>query len=214
MAEAHTLIRQKTKLEIARMRETLSRSEVLILDEGHVLRLSAENHIRHLFRKHYGGVVDTFAQYILGLRDEHGEWLGTVGYSPLTGTTRLVEKYMDNPIDQLMSQKMAVGTLQPTILRRQVAEVSNLTTTIPGGARVLIKSLTQHLFEEEIPWVAFVATPTLINAFHRIKYSPVPLVQADPVRLGEKALNWGTYYRSAPWVMGANSAAAHALMRL
>jgi hypothetical protein len=78
-------------------------------------------------------------------------------------------------------------------------------------ARVLIPRLARHLHRMGYSWVTFTATRALRNSFHRLGLWPLPLTPADPARLADGGVSWGTYYDQDPVVMaGKISLGLHA----
>ena len=67
--------------------------------------------------------------------------------------------------------------------------------------RALIVSVTRMLHSRGLHWVAFSATPSLLNSFTRLRLKPNWLAEADPLRLPDGGKDWGTYYDTQPQVM-------------
>ena len=111
-----------------------------------------------------------------------------------------LEQYLDLPIEQHIQNQSGL-----TIDRSQIAEVGNLATTHAGGARLLIRLVTQHLFALDTPWVVFTATQSLINSFHKMGLDPVWLADANASRVANPDA-WGNYYLSNPVVVLGNVA--------
>ena len=94
-----------------------------------------------------------------------------------------------------------VGTVMGHELVGEIVEVGNLAAFGNASPRLLIVALTDLLIAQGFRWVVFTGTPTLLNSFQRLTLSPIDLGPADPLRLGEARLQWGSYYATQPRVM-------------
>jgi hypothetical protein len=174
------------------------------IDLQHPARRQTEQFIQDVFRTQHAAEVDHFADTIIAMRDHQDTLVGTVGFSRLAGPQRLVEKYLDEPITKVFKERLGTTPAANNLHRKDIVEVGNLTSLIPGGARRLILEMTRRLYARQIRWVAFTATPILINAFQRVNYDPFPICMADRSRLGADQARWGHYYDHQPVLVGAD----------
>lgn len=174
------------------------------IDWQHPARRQTEQFIQDVFLAQHEAEVSHFADTIIAMRDHQETLVGTVGFSRLSGHHRLVEKYLDEPIAKVFMERIGKTPSANTLHRRDIVEVGNLTSLIPGGSRRLILEITRRLYARQIRWVAFTATPILINAFQRVNYDPFPICVADRSRLGSDQDRWGHYYDNQPILIGAD----------
>ncbi len=158
-------------------------------------RAEAEEFIRRVFLRRHGAFVRSFAPNLLLLED--GErvfaaagWRGA-GEEPL-----FLERYLDAPIERVMAR--LAGLRLP---RERLVEVGHLASDRAGGSVRVILSLARHLGRTGYEWVVFTATGELVRIFTRLGLPLLALAEADPVRLGEQARDWGSYYDTRPVVV-------------
>lgn len=168
--------------------ETVSR------DDGR--RAGLEAFIAQTFLAKYGARLQHFSETLIGCTGEDGGWVAALGYTPAASGPTFLEQYLDAPLES----EIAARTGQP-VGRAGVVEVGNLAALHAGAARALIVRTTHLLYELGFQWVAFTATPSLLNSFRRLRLQPQALASADPVRLPDGGRDWGTYYDSHPQVM-------------
>ena len=159
-------------------------------------RTSLEAFIARSFLESYGAQVSHFCQILLGCRDEQGNWIAALGYTPAAYSATFLEQYLDQPIEAAVSSQV-----QETVPRADIVEVGNLAAQYPGAARALIISTTRLLHDLGLRWVAFTATASLLNSFTRLRLQPQVLALADPARLADGGQSWGSYYDTQPTVM-------------
>jgi hypothetical protein len=154
--------------------------------------------IADTFAHHYGATINTFCDRLLAVRNPDGEICAAAGYNLAKEGSLFLERYLDLPIEQFVNERMGLN-----ISRSEIAEVGNLAATQAGGARMLIELITRHLHSQGFPWVAFTATRSLMNSFHRMGLSPLILGPALPERVKNPAA-WGSYYLHEPFVAIGN----------
>lgn len=162
--------------------------------------------IASTFALHYNATIDTFCDRLLGVCSPEGQLCAAAGYNLAEEGPLFLEQYLDCPLEVHMQQQFGLE-----IQRTEIAEVGNLATTQVGGARMLIELMTQHLHAEGRRWVAFTATRSLINSFHKLGLSPVVLTPALPERVNNLAA-WGTYYTQNPLVAIGDIQLGHSLL--
>lgn len=159
-------------------------------------RASLEAFIAQTFLASYGSRLHHFSTTLIGCADEDGNWVAALGYTPAAAGPVFLEQYLDAPLEC----EIAARTGQP-VDRASVVEVGNLAAIHAGAARALIVHTTHLLHGLGLRWVAFTATPSLLNSFRRLRLQPQLLAQADPARLPDGGRDWGSYYDTHPQVM-------------
>ena len=162
-------------------------------------RPTFEAFIQQRFRKAHGADIRHFMPELFGLSDESSTLCAVVGVRPAGTGELFLERYLDDPIDPLISA--AAGC---PVDRASIVEVGNLAASDTGSARLSIIAITYLLAMGGLEWVAFTGNIGLVNSFHRLGLKPVTLCAADPERLGEDRHSWGSYYESKPWVHVGN----------
>jgi hypothetical protein len=151
--------------------------------------------IAETFAHAYGAQIDHFCTQLMGVTNPEGELIAAAGYNLAEDQTLFLEQYLNSPVEQVVSDKLGL-----TVDRAAIAEVGNLATRHAGGARMLIRLVTEILHREGYRWVVFTATRSLINSFHRMGLEPVELAHATPGRV-KNAAAWGSYYDTQPVVV-------------
>ena len=159
------------------------------------LRSRLESFVHDCFADTYGANVRQFMPELLGLCQQ-GTLQAGVGIRGGASGPLFLEHYLDQPVCDAIRQHTDLP-----VNREQVVEVGNLAALAPGAGRLLIIALTHYLATSGYTWVVFTGTPMLLNSFQRLTLSPIDLGPADPLRLGEARLEWGSYYATRPRVM-------------
>jgi AcrR family transcriptional regulator len=164
-------------------RQTLGRAEV-------------EAFVQSVYAEHYGATIREFAPVLLALRDAQGVLVAAVGYRCAALGPLFLERYLDAPVEQLL-----LGPQTPGDARSGMVEVAHLAALRPGEGRRMMAELGRHLAQQGTHWVISTVTRELRHLFLRMGIAPLALGVADPERLGERALDWGTYYHHEPVVL-------------
>nr|WP_314525982.1 thermostable hemolysin [uncultured Pseudomonas sp.] len=166
---------------------------------GEPLRPVFEAFIQQRFRKAHGADIRQFMPQLFGMNNPSGELSAVAGVRLASSDSLFLERYLDEPIDPLISAAAACA-----VDRRGIVEVGNLAASDTGSARMSIIAITYLLAMGGLEWVAFTGNIGLVNSFHRLGLKPVTLCAADPARLGDDRHSWGSYYESKPWVHVGN----------
>lgn len=164
--------------------------------ERHAQRTDLERYIAERFDAEHGARLTHFQPTLLALIGSEGQLLGAAGYRDAGAGPLFLEQYLDLPIEAAIRERTGLA-----LPRSAIVEVGNLSASTPGGARLLIRAVTDQLYTLGYTWVCFTATRPLHNAFRRLGLAPLVLADADPARLGGEAALWGRYYDSAPQVV-------------
>jgi hypothetical protein len=165
----------------------------------HPARSSLERFIVDGYMRAYGAYVVHFADVLVGLSLDPGEWSAAVGYTVAGRRPLFMEQYIDVPVEDLLTTVIGAP-----VLREDIVEVGNLVAAGSGAARRVIVHMTELLHDLGRSWVVLTLTKSLLNSFVRLGIELIPLVAADPARLTDKGASWGTYYSCEPCVMAAS----------
>ncbi len=154
-----------------------------------------ETFVREVYAQHYGARVRQFTPTLVSLVDDDGLITAAAGYRSASESLFL-EHYLDQPVEQAIAARTGVP-----VARAAIAEVGHFASVQPGQGRRLMAHLGRQLAAEGFQWVVSTATRELRLIFERLRIRPLALGQADPALLGERAIDWGTYYDHAPMVL-------------
>lgn len=130
------------------------------------------------------------------LLDECRSPIAVVGTRRFNGERTLVERYLDAPIEAVISQ-----VLQRTVTRTSLAEVGNLAATSLFQSCRLIVFLLHWLSSNDIEHAVCTGTQAVRLALKKAGVPFQPIGDADPERLGAERLYWGSYYDNSPKIL-------------
>ena len=159
-------------------------------------RVAVESFIQRVFRERYGAEVRAFAPVLVSLRDADGEIVAAAGYRGAAGGPLFLERYLDAPVETLLNP---IGGM--ALAREEIVEVGHLAAARAGEGRRLVLLIGPHLAAQGYRWVVSTLTEELRHLFLRLGVAPVDLGAADPARLGDGAISWGSYYDHHPVVL-------------
>src|SRR6185295_7360206 len=99
----------------------LEKADLEVFSRDHPARASLERFIVDGYARAYGARVAHFADFLVGLSSERGEWSAAVGYTVADRQPLFMEQYIDVPVEKLLSR--VVGA---RVVREDVVEVGNL----------------------------------------------------------------------------------------
>ena len=181
----------------------------LILIEAPENRRQAETFIRDQFRQEHNARLSHFARHLVALTDAELRIQACVGFQGAQETPLFLEQYLDQPIEQRLSQ--LEGRRVP---RHSILEVGNLASRYSGCTRRIILSLGHYFLQQGYQWLVITATPRVLNSFAKlgVGLELIPLAAARPERLGAQGADWGTYYDQQPMVVAGRF--SHGLQQL
>ena len=146
--------------------------------------LSHNAHVRHLINQRFC-TVDTNRQpnAVVGIRGFNQE-------------ATLIERYLDAPIEQVVSQHLAFR-----VARSDLVEVGNLAAASLIHSGRLIVFLLHLLASQKLPYAVCTGTAAVRLALKRTGVPFDYIGDADPARLGVEHLDWGSYYDKAPQIL-------------
>jgi hypothetical protein len=182
-------------------------AQVALFGPNDVGRRLVENFIAAVYLARYQARLSCFFPHLLAYYDNQGQLVAAVGLRSGDEGSLFAEQYLEQPVEVVMAQR-AIAQIR----RQDVVEVGNFAAITPGLARELIMQVTCTLAKARRPWVLFVATQQLRNAFQRLHLSPIELAEANPDRLTDQESDWGDYYASRPRLMCGNVAQGNAFL--
>ena len=166
-------------------------------------RRQVKQFIQRCFRDEYDASVDIYADNLIALLDYNQQIQAAVGYQSAADGPLFLEQYLDQPIEQLLSQQ---SPSRSPVRRDQILEVGNLASHSNGWTRQLILSLAPFYYRQGFEWLVITVTPQVLNTFHKlgVGLELIPLTAADPDRLDQDPERWGRYYKERPLVMAGH----------
>ena len=193
-----TASRSGNRLRIVRHPVTMP-SRIELQDVNDAGRRALEEFIHATFKRAYGANIQHFLPRLMSLKDHRDDLIAAVGFHAAKNNSLFLEQYLDNPIENVISEKLGRH-----VQRHKIMEVGNLAVATAGGARGLIIALTSYLKGAGFDWVVFTAVPSLVNSFQKMGLEIIPLTEAKKERLINGRDQWGSYYDANPMVVAGD----------
>lgn len=176
-------------------------SSAMLRIDNPLNRLEVSAFIQQCFHLDYAAEIEIYAEHLIALIDAQNRVKAAVGYQAASSGPLFLEQYLDQPIEQRLSQ--ASGS---AVSREQIVEVGNLASRSSGWTRQIILSLAPFYYRQGFEWLVITVTPRVLNSFHKlgVGLELLPLAAADPKRLKQDPARWGSYYQEHPLVMAGH----------
>ncbi len=158
-------------------------------------RPEVEQHIADVFAETYGAEVTEFAPFLMAMNCG-GNVSAAAGMRPANVGPLLLEQYLDDPIEQVLSQCYG-----ESLGRHEIFELGNLAALRPGVCQVFYLIMAGVMARTNLNYVVFAGTKQVAKGLDKLGFRMKSIVAADPARVGGSAANWGSYYDSDPQVM-------------
>lgn len=175
-----------------------TRPEFDFVSAGECRRVVVERYVADCFARTYGARITTFMPLLLAMQCG-SELNGVAGVRPARSEVLFLERYLDQPIEELLAEKTAQA-----VSRTKVFELGNLASTRPGTCFMLYIVLANTMYRMGYDYAVFTATRQVARVVDKLNFCTFALGHADPARLGNAAADWGSYYRSSPQVMAVD----------
>ncbi|MCW1828951.1 thermostable hemolysin [Enterobacter asburiae] len=170
-----------------------------------------QNDISALIHENYARVYQASLTrcmpWLLGLYNASNQLTGACGVQPASQGTLYLEKYLDTPVETTLSKRLGTPVSRDTIV-----EIGNFTARDGASVRIMYAGLCLLMTHYHFSWVVFTGTKKIRNTFYRLNLNPVTLIPADPSRLGNAALAWGSYYQHDPQIMAGELAGGYSAL--
>lgn len=177
------------------MVKTVQRSEI---PERNIL----ENFIREKYRQvHQASVCEFSSTLFAGYAG--AEMQVVIGMEHLSAVDAFLERYLDAPIEQILTQLSNVP-----VQRSQIVEIGNLAALDMEKAKLMVAFLVFHLSQKNIDWAVCTGTAAVRYVLQKMGLQFHVIEKADPEVLGKAKLQWGSYYQQKPYVLAIDVAAA------
>ncbi|MFG2480576.1 thermostable hemolysin [Streptomyces fagopyri] len=167
---------------------------------------------RLVFAKQYRASItpdpDGFLAFFEATADGQEEVLACAGLSFPEDETILLERYLDAPVEDVITQ--AVGA---PVKRSQVLQIGSIASVRASAGAEIIKAIPLIMACLGRPYAVMTMTGRLAALMQRLGCVFHPLADASPERLpaGERAA-WGSYYDTRPVVGYAEAAEQSTLL--
>ncbi|MDT4808771.1 thermostable hemolysin [Achromobacter agilis] len=157
------------------------------------MRARIESYIHQRYQQRFGATLKEWLPTLVSVQKD-GEILAAAGYRSADDPLFL-ERYLAAPIEQYLSDQGA------RVARRLIVEAGQFAAARPGGGRLLVPLLAQHLQGEGFDWAVSTLTIELHHLFSRMGLAHQPISAATSSHLNEQErMDWGSYYEHAPTV--------------
>lgn len=160
------------------------------------LQASSARFIRSQYWATHQATLTSLMYDRFALLDARDMPCAVVGLKPFQLSTALVERYLDVPIQALVSQ--VIGR---SIARETLIEVGNLAADSLIQSVRLIIFLLHWLQQNGRSHAICTGTEAVRLALKRARVPFTVIGAADPSRLGEERWAWGSYYQNAPQIL-------------
>lgn len=164
---------------------------------GHdsIIRLSLESRVRSGFGHHFDACIEGFMPDLAVYRHVSGA-VGVIGIRGASDDLLFLERYVDQPIESVVSD-----AVQRPIPRREIVEVGQFIVDDKAIVSAFFRDLVPFLRSRGYEWVCFTATNRIRALLSKIGFSGKPVAMATQDKVGNDAMNWGTYYQFEPCVI-------------
>ncbi|MFV8816551.1 thermostable hemolysin [Haliea sp. E17] len=168
------------------------------LTAGSAGRARAERFIGDNFQASYGARLTHFMPIICSLQQEDAI-KAALGLRAARCTSLFVEQYLQQPAE------VVIGQHYPgPVSRSSVWEMGNLAASDGRVAVMLYLLVTAALHRLGVDYLVFAANAAVRQSIRRRGFTTRTVCNADPLRLGSAASDWGSYYDSDPQVLVAS----------
>ena len=201
---AHTLplnspaMQQTSLLPVATLKSASGDAPLAVFrcNDSVTLQASSARFIRGQYWATHQATLTSLMYQRFALLDSCDMPCAVVGLKPFESSQALVERYLDEPIQQLVSQ-----VLGRRIPRESLIEVGNLAADSLIQSVRLIIFLLHWLKWFGISHAVCTGTEAVRLALKRARVPFQVIGAADPNRLGDERWHWGSYYQNAPQIL-------------
>lgn len=171
-------------------------------------RAEVEAFIHEVFKRAYGANVTQFMPTLIALRDQGGVLMAAFGMRDAAQGPLFLERYLDAPVEQVLSQHLNQQVMNQLITREEITEIGNLAVANPRNAGILIAHVIQQSLDMGVRWCVATAHHSLQNGLIKGGRDVYALHPADKNRLSpDEQAAWGSYYDNQPQVVAVRGIA-------
>jgi hypothetical protein len=159
-------------------------------------RTEIEHYIAQQFQIAHGASIKDFLPLFLSLRCNN-KLSAVTGICHAGNQPLFIEQYLDNSIESEINRFSSQNTK-----RSVIAEIGNLAATQRGSSQLLFILLAATLYQANVEWLAFTATPQVQKMIGKLGFQLHPIKEASPLCLQQSSVkHWGSYYDTKPMVV-------------
>jgi hypothetical protein len=162
-------------------------------------RRAIEDLIREKYQAVHGAKIEQCLPHLFSIRTPGEPAAGAVGIRMMEMEGGLLERYLDRPIETILSHVTG-----EEIKRDRILEVGNLAAENIQVAVLLIAFLFEEAERRARSHAVFTGTHALRMALKRAKVPYHTIQTADAEKLGAEKDHWGRYYNCDPQIMAVN----------
>ncbi|MBO6826542.1 MAG: thermostable hemolysin [Sneathiella sp.] len=157
--------------------------------------------IADIYQQTYQADIKVDYPYLICLEDTDREIQAAAGFRPAAEAPLFLEQYLSSPVEE-----------QVLCGRAEIVEIGNLAGTGQGAATFLFAVMAAYFDHQNFTTAVATGSPFLERRFRQLGLQPRKLAPARQISLKTTVENWGSYYRSEPYVMAGSI--SHGYQRL
>jgi len=169
---------------------------------------AVRNLIEGVYSRVYGAVIRDHYPEICFHADNAGSVVAAAGIRRASAGSLFLENYLDAPIEEMIQ-----SYTDEKVNRDQIVEIGNLVSNQTGQCRSFFKLLCAELHSLGFSYAVATATRPLRRIFQYAGFENHFLAIADPSRVPDGGVEWGSYYATDPHVVFGCVTESHALLK-
>ncbi len=157
--------------------------------------------IADIYQQTYQADIKVDYPYLFCLEDRDQGIQAAAGFRPAADVPLFLEQYLSSPVEE-----------QVLCDRTEIVEIGNLAGTGQGAATFLFAVMAAYFDYQNYTTAVATGSPFLERRFRQLGLQPRKLAPARQISLKTTVENWGSYYRSEPYVMAGSI--SHGYQRL
>ncbi|WP_169566407.1 thermostable hemolysin [Sneathiella limimaris] len=149
--------------------------------------------IEDIYQQTYQADIKVDYPFLFCLEDAERGIQATAGFRPAADIPLFLEQYLSSPVEE-----------QVLCDRSEIVEIGNLAGTGQGAATFLFAVMAAYFDHQNFTIAVATGSPFLERRFRQLGLQPRKLAPARQNSLKTTAENWGSYYRSEPYVMAGS----------
>jgi len=166
---------------------------ISLVRDHHADRERVTRFITEVYRRAYQADIKVAYPYLFCLEDMDLGIQAAAGFRPAAGAPLFLEQYLPSPVEE-----------QVLCDREKIVEIGNFAGSRQGAATFLFGAMAAYFNHQNFTTAVATGSPFLERRFRQLGLQPRKLAPAQQHSLDLTAENWGSYYRSEPYVMAGS----------
>ncbi len=167
--------------------------QIKLVKESQQERDRITRFIAEKYQQTYLANIKVDYPYLFCLEDADLGLQAAAGFRPAAQDPLFLEQYLSSPVEN-----------QVLCDRSEIVEIGNLAGTGQGAATLLFAAMAAYFDHQNFTTAVATGSPFLERRFRQLGLQPRKLAPARQISLNSSAENWGSYYRSEPYVMAGS----------